>query len=87
MFNGRKASLPLTGSGIAAALIFAGLATPANAVDTPSGLLQAVTTATPDTMSNAADVATGLAGANVTELAFADTAVTVPFDPAAGISL
>ncbi len=87
MFNVRKASLPLTGSGIAAALIFAGLATPANAVDTPSGLLQPVTTATPHTMSNAADVATGLAGANVIEMAFADTAVTVAVDPAADISL
>lgn len=85
--NVRKASLSFTGTCLTAGLIFAGLASPASAADMPTGVLQAVANATPDTVADAAHVTTTADGKNAIELAVADTNVTVPVDPAAGISL
>ncbi len=83
----RTTSIPITGTCITTGLILAGLASPANAADMPVDVLQAVTKATPDTVANAAPVDSSVAGRNVIELSVADTNVSVPVDPATGVSL
>ncbi len=86
MLNVRNASLALACPGVAAAVIFGGLAMPAEAADGPSDALRAVTNAAPDTVANAAPVSTTVAGTTAIELTEAEKNLKVPVNPAAGIS-